>query len=208
MRYLGLDEAGRGCVLGPLVIGAFVTTLEDGEVLRRAGAADSKILSPARRAAARLALQDLGEGRIREIPPSRIDEGNINLLEQEAMIALIDELRPDAVWIDAPVHPRGVSKFRAGLESALSSRGCPLPSFIIEPKADHTYPVVGAASIWAKLHRDAAIAELGPVGSGYPSDPVTRAWLRGFIERQEPFPPCVRTRWGTIDQLRQQSLFL
>jgi hypothetical protein len=56
------------------------------------------------------------------------------------------------------------------------------------------------------VRRDAEIAVLGAVGSGYPSDPVTRAWLRGFIDRAEPFPPCVRTRWATLDNLRQQPL--
>ena len=75
------------------------------------------------------------------------------------------------------------------------------------PKADANYPVVGAASIVAKVHRDAAIHDLGPVGSGYPSDPVTRAWLTGFLEREEPFPSCVRTRWGTIESLKQARLF-
>ena len=55
--------------------------------------------------------------------------------------------------------------------------------------------------------RAAAIQAWGPVGSGYPSDPVTRAWLTGFIQRNEPFPSCVRTRWGTIENLRQQVLF-
>ena len=82
-----------------------------------------------------------------------------------------------------------------------------LPVFTIEPKADGTYPVVGAASIFAKLLRDERIAALGGVGSGYPSDPVTRRWLAGFLQRDEPFPACVRTRWGTIDKLRQQQLF-
>jgi ribonuclease HII len=77
---------------------------------------------------------------------------------------------------------------------------------IIEPKADLTYTVVGAASIYAKVHRDAQIEALGAVGSGYPSDPKTRAWIRGFFERNEPLPDCVRKRWGTVDALRQQAL--
>ena len=60
--------------------------------------------------------------------------------------------------------------------------------------------------IFAKVHRDKQIEALGPVGSGYPSDPVTRQWLLGFIERNEAFPSCVRTRWGTIQNLTQGRL--
>jgi ribonuclease HII len=79
--------------------------------------------------------------------------------------------------------------------------------WIIEPKADATWPVVGAASIGAKLTRDSAITALGNVGSGYPSDPVTRAILSDLIRSGAPLPPWVRARWGTIEALRQQSLF-
>ena len=109
--------------------------------------------------------------------------------------------------IDAPTHPRGIPALQARLAAELRKRAVPVPAFTIEPKADLTYPVVGAASIFAKLARDAEIHALGPVGSGYPSDPTTRAWLRGFIRRGEPFPASVRTRWGTIDKLRQAELF-
>ena len=79
----------------------------------------------------------------------------------------------------------------------------------MEPKADLNFPICGAASIVAKVHRDAIIEELkalGDIGSGYPSDPKTRSWLAGFLRRGEPFPSCVRQRWGTIDKLRQQQL--
>ena len=86
--------------------------------------------------------------------------------------------------------------------------GSNLPKFIVEPKADLKYPIVGAASIVAKVLRDAQLKLIdGEVGSGYPSDPKTRNWLKGFLEREEAFPDCVRTRWGTIDKLRQQVLF-
>jgi ribonuclease HII len=83
--------------------------------------------------------------------------------------------------------------------------GVKIPELIIEPKADLNYPVVGAASIFAKVLRDRAIAELGEVGSGYPSDPKTRAWLKGFFIRGEELPASVRTRWGTIAKLREEA---
>ena len=202
MRLLGLDEAGRGCVLGPLVVGAFCT--ESGQTrLRKAGADDSKVLSPERRHEVRSKLLPMGEHAVHHVSPQTIDVTNINRLEEEAFVALILQFRPDRVYIDAPVHPRGIPNFVARLRTRL----WPELQIVAECKADSTHAVVGAASIFAKVARDAEIHALGEVGSGYPHDPVTRAWLRGFVDRNEPFPPCVRTRWGTIGFLRQMSLF-
>lgn len=202
MRILGLDEAGRGSVLGPLVIGAFCTDSDDQSRLRAAGADDSKALSAARRGAVRAALAGLGEGRVWHVPATRIDEANVNRLEEEAFLALVAELRPDRVYLDAPVHPRGIPNLRARL---IADSG--VKDWVVECKADATWPVVGAASIFAKVARDEAIAALGAVGSGYPSDPVTRAWLTERLREDGPLPACVRTRWGTLEVLRQQRLF-
>ena len=206
MKTLGLDEAGRGCVLGPLVVGGFLALDEDTETLRRAGADDSKRLTHKKRVTIREALTPLGTASLREITPAEIDAGNINTLEEDAFLSLIIESSPDHVIIDAPCNPRGIPAFQARLTRRLLEAGCPVPGFTIEPKADGNYPICGAASIFAKVHRDAAINALGAVGSGYPSDPVTRAWLTEFIKNDEPFPSCVRTRWGTIENLRQQVL--
>ena len=216
MRILGLDEAGRGCVLGPLVVGGFL--FETGpepalaqSSLRAAGADDSKALSHKRRVAVRAGLTSLGESLIRAIPPAAIDDGNLNTLEIAAFLDIIAVSKPDHVFLDAPVNPRGIPKLRDYLIAASG-----VHSWTIEPKADSTYPVVGAASIFAKVFRDDAIDAIqaessangdGEVGSGYPSDPETRAWLMQFIRSGRPFPPSVRTRWGTIDILRQAMLF-
>ncbi len=212
MRILGLDEAGRGCVLGDLVVGGFVfdcptPTIPAQQPLRDAGANDSKALSPKRRAQVQAALLALGEPHTRSITPARIDNGNLNALEIDAFLDIVQVTRPDHVFLDAPVNPAGIPRLRADLVRRSGVQG-----WTIEPKADATYPVVGAASIFAKLLRDAAIDQLnaenaGKVGSGYPSDPLTRAWLQGFLRSGEPFPRCVRTRWATLDNLRQTSLF-
>lgn len=202
MRILGLDEAGRGCVLGPLVVGAFLFESEDQSPLRTAGAADSKVLSAARRSAALGRLQSLGQVRTLSIDPAEIDEGNLNELEYARFIDHVRFFAPDRVFLDAPVNPRGIPKLR---ERLIRETG--VQDWIVEPKADATWPVVGAASIAAKLTRDAAIDALGDVGSGYPSDPVTRALLTRLLLSGEPLPSWVRARWGTIENLRQQSLF-
>ena len=206
-RILGLDEAGRGCVLGPLVIGAFCCTVDEHPALDATGATDSKALSAKKREKIRQELLGIGEHALEFITPQQIDAGNINHLEEAAFIRMIIRFRPMHCIIDAPVHPRGIPALTLRLERALAEAGVPAPAWTIEPKADGNYRACGAASIFAKQARDGIIADLGPVGSGYPSDPKTRHWLLGFIERDEPFPDCVRTRWGTIDRLRQQHLF-
>jgi ribonuclease H len=211
MRILGLDEAGRGSVLGPLVVGGFVWEDEVQDALRAAGADDSKALSHARRVEVRARLADLGRGVVRSIAATAIDDGNVNRLEEEAFLDLVRVEKPDRVYLDAPVHPAGIPKLRARL-IALSG----VEDWVVECKADSTFPVVGAASIFAKVARDAAITEIsadtvraghGSIGSGYPSDPVTRAYLSGRLSTRDPLPSFVRTRWGTIDALRQQALF-
>lgn len=207
MRVLGMDEAGRGCVLGPLVVGGFLLPADDEARLSAVGATDSKKLSARRRVSIREALRPLGEAAVHHISPQQIDAGNINQLEFDAFLALILQFRPDRVMIDAPCHPSGIPAFLRRLQGAVEAGGGGRPLLQAEPKADLNHPVVGAASIFAKVARDAEIEALGPVGSGYPSDPVTRAWLLGFITREQPFPPSVRTRWATLDNLRQQALF-
>ena len=205
MKILGIDEAGRGCVLGPLVVGAFCCTEDRLEALEATGATDSKKLSAKRRERILGLLGDVGEIRLEYVTPVEIDNGNINALEEKAFIRHILHFKPQKVYIDAPTHPRGIPAVAARIRAALAPR-MPVPELIIEPKADLTYPVTGAASIAAKVRRDEAIHALGPVGSGYPSDPVTREWLSGFLRRGEDFPDSVRKRWGTIQNLRQQSL--
>ncbi|MFN7142151.1 MAG: ribonuclease HII [Myxococcota bacterium] len=211
MRILGLDEAGRGSVLGTLTVGAFLWEDEDQSPLRAAGADDSKVLTHTKRVEIRARLADMGRGVVHTIPATSIDEGNVNRLEEAAFVALVRMLAPDRVYLDAPVHPNGIPRLR---ERLIADTG--VADWVVEPKADGTYPVVGAASIFAKVARDAAIVEIdaatiaagqGPIGSGYPSDPVTRAFLSARIGENAPLPPFVRTRWGTIEVLRQRPLF-
>ncbi|MCB9677283.1 MAG: ribonuclease HII [Alphaproteobacteria bacterium] len=208
IRVLGLDEAGRGCVLGDLCVGAFYVEDPDDTVLRAAGADDSKRLSEKKREAAREALASLGEGRVERITPGQIDAANLNQLELEAIAGLVREFRPDHVFMDALGPPKTVPTLVQKLQ-AMVGRTCS-PVWTIEPKADHTYAVVGAASIFAKTTRDRALADLdaahGPLGSGYPSDPVTKAWLGAWAAKREPWPHFVRTRWQTIVDLGQQTL--
>jgi ribonuclease HII len=207
MRRLGIDEAGRGCVLGPLVVCAFVIEDVDDEALRHAGADDSKRLSHDKRHAARTLLAALGTPMLRVIDAARIDSGNLNSLEEDAIVDLVRSSGVQHATLDALGHP-GTFK---GLIKRLTERTDAPVEWVVEPKADATYAVVGAASIFAKTHRDEQIArlsqEFGALGSGYPSDPVTKQWLRSWSDSRKPWPAFVRTRWATISALSQQSLF-
>ena len=206
MKILGIDEAGRGCVLGSLYVGAFCFSDENSLLLEATGATDSKKLSAKKRQAILEKLGDVGDCRFLEITPQQIDNGNINRLEEVAFVDHIIHFQPDIVYIDAPAHPKAIPGVVARLKEAVGRSLESLPKFIVEPKADLKYRSVGAASIVAKVNRDHAIRQLGEVGSGYPSDPKTRSWLKGFFDRNEELPACVRKRWGTVQTLRQQSL--
>jgi ribonuclease HII len=209
MRVMGIDEAGRGCVLGPLVIGAFWCDGDDPEsLLREAGANDSKKLSPKRRVAIRDRLTALGNPAIRAVEPVEIDNGNLNHLEEAVIMDLVREVQPDLVIIDALGHPKTLG---AVVERLRAGSGSPRTTWKMEPKADSTYAVVGAASIFAKTLRDQRLADdtaaYGDLGSGYPSDPLTRAWIDQWARKKEPWPAFVRTRWETIETISQQALF-
>ncbi len=206
MRILGIDEAGRGCVLGALYVGAFLTDGVDDQRLIDAGADDSKALTHAKRLRARARLATLGTVEVVAIPATRIDEGNLNTLEEDAIVALIERWKPDRVVIDALGHPRTLPKIVARLQSRVYAA-----EWLMEPKADALYPVVGAASIFAKTDRDAALAVLatahGDLGSGYPGDPKTKAWLAKHHATGKAWPAFVRTKWATITNLTNPTLF-
>lgn len=205
---MGLDEAGRGCIIGDLVVGAFWIPESKLQALKDTGATDSKKLSVKKRTKILAMLPEIGSQNRVHITPKQIDAGNLNQLEEAAFVELIAEVKPHVVYIDAPTHPSGIPAVERRLKQALISCEAytqdTLPTFIIEPKADLNYAVVSAASIVAKVHRDLGLATTPAEGSGYPSDPKTRNWLKEIIRSKQPFPPCVRQRWGTIENLKME----
>jgi ribonuclease HII len=208
MRVLGIDEAGRGCVLGDLVVGAFLLEGDDDDPLRDAGAGDSKAIPAARRLDVRTRLCALGEWTVRHVTARQIDGANLNGLEEAVIVELVKHYRPDVVRVDALGHPATLPALQRRLQAQLPRRL--RPTWTIEPRADATWPVVGAASIFAKTTRDEALdgwrTAFGDFGSGYPSDPKTKAWLAAWAGTGAPWPEFVRTRWATISDLAQLSL--
>lgn len=200
MRILGIDEAGRGCVLGALYVGAFLYEGPDLNTLWQAGAADSKRLSAKKRDAVREKLELLGRWTVRAITPAQIDAGNLNTLEETVIAELVREFQPDAVVLDALGHPRTLAAATARIQRASGVEA----TWTMEPKADQNHAVVAAASIFAKTERDAALWAIqgyGPLGSGYPSDPVTRRFLSEWAASERPWPAFVRTKWATLQRL-------
>jgi ribonuclease HII len=196
----GVDEAGKGSVLGPLVVAAVACGSD--EEAGAIGARDSKTLSPRRRE--EIYADILARFRIatRIIPPERIDARprfSLNACIARAHAAVVSDLRPDtaildACDVDAKRYGRTVGRF-------LTCR-CRLLSV---HEADRKHPVVGAASIVAKVLRDRAIADLardhGEIGSGYPSDPATIAYLREYLKSRGTAPPFARRSWATTRTL-------
>lgn len=202
--HLGIDEAGRGSLLGPLVVGAYLVRSDRLEEIVAAGAQDSKALTPARRVATLRRLQALGRCTTIALTPTQVDRavlgGALNRLEAEAFARLIRMLRPTRAFVDAcdPVAAR-FGRTVAGLAGGT----VPVDS---RHHADRDVPVVGAASIVAKVARDRAIARLSrrlatDVGSGYPSDPATVRFAREALNRPGPRLPWLRQSWRTTERL-------
>jgi ribonuclease HII len=204
-RVLGLDEAGRGSLVGPLVVGGFCVASDRLEALVALGAKDSKALTPLARERIFAGLDSLGTRSEVVLLPRMVDRavarGRLNDLEADAFARLIRRLAPDVAYVDA-CDP---NERRFGLKVArLAGGGVRVVS---RHHADRDYPVVGAASIVAKVRRDRALArlraELGEeLGSGYPSDRRTVEFVRAVLANTRELPRWVRGSWATMQRVK------
>lgn len=210
MDILGIDEAGRGSVLGPMVIAGVIVPEKMEKVLERMGVKDSKRLTPNRRTILSRKLRKMFEYEIvvisaLEIDQMRADGINLNDIEKNAMRDLIIKLNPEKAIVDA-VDVKA-ERFQNNL---CESTGV---NVIAEHKADDKYIEVSAASIIAKAERDAQIAEInkdfikmGGIGSGYPSDPTTKEFLSNYT--YDEMPEFVRRSWATVSKMKWFLIFL
>ncbi len=204
MDILGVDEAGRGSVLGPLVIAGVIVPEKMEKVLERMGVKDSKRLAPHRRTILSRKLKKMFDYEVvvitaREIDEMRADGINLNEIEKNAMEELILRLKPEKAIVDA-VDVKA-ERFQENLKKDTGF------DIIAEHKADDNYIQVSAASIIAKAERDAQIAEInkefikqGGIGSGYPSDPTTKKFLTNYT--YDEMPDFVRRSWNTVVKLK------
>jgi len=198
MMICGVDEAGRGPVLGPMVIAAVM--LDDDSPLRKMHVRDSKKLSPKRREELASEIEKVATIELVIIPAEGIDEMreqmSLNEFEARVFASLIDRLKPDKAYVDAADVDE--KRFHDMIRSGLSCS----PELFCCHKADDIYPVVSAASIIAKTRRDRLIADIQkemmePIGSGYASDPVTIAFLEKWMRENQDYPPHTRKSWAT-----------
>ncbi len=204
MDILGIDEAGRGSVLGPMVIAGVVVPEKMGKVLERMGVKDSKRLTPNRRIILSRKLKKMFEYEIvvisaREIDDLRANGVNLNEIEKNAMENIILKLNPKKAIVDA-VDVKA-ERFQ---ENLCNDTGIEV---IAEHKADDKYIEVSAASIIAKAERDDYIKEInkeyiksGGIGSGYPSDPTTKKFLTNYT--YDEMPDFVRKSWATVAKMK------
>ena len=204
----GLDDAGRGSVIGPLVIAGVLFSNEKIASLTEIGVKDSKLLSSAQRFRLTDKIKEQAlRFKVKEINPREIDRVvfrskkffRLNWLEAKVMAELINELKPDIAYVDASdVNP---GRFKETIENMLTRK----VELISEHKADMRWSQVGAASILAKVHRDLAVekikSQFGDFGSGYPSDPKTVKFLKVLKEEKSDYPVFVRKSWKTISKL-------
>lgn len=198
----GVDEAGKGPVLGSMYAAAVVAEPED----LPDGVADSKTLAPERRAELATALEtdpDVSIG-VGEIPVARIDdpETDMNTLTVDVQARALSQVDIDGLegYVDA--GDTNAERFGRRVASRLAGD----PIIHAEHRADETHPIVAAASVVAKVHRDAHVEALAEeydadVGSGYPSDARTRAFLESYLETTGELPACARTSWQTSKDL-------
>lgn len=196
MRF-GVDEAGRGPVLGSMFVAcvrADPTTLPDG-------IDDSKRLTPPRREslAAALNADDRISVAVEAVTADEIDdpETDLNALTIDAAARAIDRVAANGLSGVVDACDTDVARFGRRVAAATSTEA----SIEARHRADEQYTLVGAASVVAKVARDAHIddlaAEYGPLGSGYPGDPNTRKFLREYVDEHGVLPPFARASWKT-----------
>lgn len=203
LMICGVDEAGKGPVLGPMcVAGILLDKRKIGE-LSRIGVKDSKQLTAKKREALAGEIKELAEKYfILEITSSRIDELRKIMTMNEIMVAsftkVLEELRPDHAFVDAA----DVIAKRFGKNIRMKYKYPGEIMITSEHKADVKYPIVSAASILAKVRRDLLVKqienELGlEIGSGYPSDAKTIRFLEKWVNDHDSLPSFARSSWET-----------
>lgn len=202
MNVVGIDEAGRGSVLGPLVICGVVIEEERIKFLERIKVKDSKKISPKKRVVLSRKIKKITDYHLVNISAQDIDilrgkEVNLNQIEKIGLRKIIEKSGADTCIVDCfDVKPERLKSELVGYYPGLN--------VVAEHGADDNYVVVAAASIVAKVERDMAISrlrkEFKDVGSGYPSDPKTIRFLR---ENHRDLPDFVRRSWATVEKLRE-----
>ncbi|MEC8671184.1 MAG: ribonuclease HII [Candidatus Thermoplasmatota archaeon] len=199
-----MDEAGKGPVMGPMVVAA--VSVENAKLVENLGFKDSKLLSSQRRLKLFNLIKQNYSYEIEIINVEKIDEyrmkNQLNLLNRKAFEKVISKLNPNVAYVDAA----DVNEERFGREIKINLTNPNDTDVISMHKADSMIPVVAAASIIAKETRELEIKklkkEIGDFGSGYPSDERTIKFLKSYFHNNSRWPPGTRKSWKTIERIR------
>lgn len=196
VQVCGVDDAGRGSMLGPLVIAGISLDKTKLRKLSLLGVKDSKQLSPKlREELYKQIIELVDDYYVARVPPKSIDASvrkhDLNQLEAKYMAKVILKLNPDTSYVDSC----DVNPLRFGREISRLSNNKKIKSY---HHADSRFVVVSAASIIAKVSRDRSIARLRKshnLGSGYPSDSTTINFVKAYYESHRVLPTFVRKSW-------------
>jgi ribonuclease HII len=202
MLVAGVDEAGRGCIIGPLVVAGVAVPEEKMPELIALGVKDSKLLTPKKRDFLYDEIIKLTVSfKIVKLAPAEIDKAvecqrrlhKLNRLEAQTMAQVIQALNPNEVYVDAADVLE--KRFATHIRECLTIK----TKIVSRHKADVIYPIVSAASIIAKVQRDREIetlrVEFGDFGSGYLHDPKTQVFIKEWLKANKYCPACVRKSW-------------
>ncbi len=197
----GIDEAGRGPILGPMVMCGVLTDEAGSAELKKIGAKDSKLLSPRQREQLfSKIVKIVKDYKIVVISPAEIDASvksddgmNLNWLEAHKSAEIINFLKPEKIIIDSPSN--NVKNYKKYLMRLLKNQKI---EAVVEHKADVNHVECSAASILAKVTRDGEVEKIKKVvvedfGSGYLADPKTIAFFDKYFE---VYPDIFRKSWA------------
>jgi len=212
MQVAGVDDAGRGSIIGPLAIAGVLLDDVDLSKFVDLGVKDSKLLSPRRREQLAGEIKRLAlKYHVVMLSPTEIDRvvetgkklHKLNWLEAQTMAKVITILKPDVAYVDA--SDVLADRFKQHIAENLSFK----VRIISEHKADAKYPIVSAASILAKVERDKVISVLrekhGNIGCGYPTDPNSIKFLEDWIRKFGSYPDFVRRSWKPAKRLKTKA---
>jgi len=212
MKICGIDEAGRGAIIGPLVLCGVLIDEKDEPKLKELGVKDSKLLTPKQRERIAAELKKLVKYQLILISPQEIDKNvggengsNLNWLEANKTVELINMLQPEKALVDCPSP--NTKAYHEYLAERLLHKTVKI---VTEHKADVKYLAVGAASILAKVTRDAEVEKIKKhvgvdCGPGYMSNQITKAFLEKYWDKH---PELFRHSWEPYKQvagLRKQK---
>ncbi len=209
----GIDEAGRGPVIGPMVVAGVWANEDEEKLLKEMNVRDSKKHTIKRREELSKMIRETFFYNFIVVQPEDIDAlretMSLNELEVYIFAKIGKSMKADVYYLDSA----DVDEERFG--HSFSEKLGFAAEVVSEHEADANYPIVSAASIVAKVERDKKLEEIRkeiepelgiPLGSGYPSDERTRLFIKKWIEKFGDVPPHTRRSWKTVRKIKEDMM--